>query len=321
SVPTKAKSTRSAVNKLHDKKKSIVTQNQLECIVDSSGNDSEDSDALWSQLAKVSQVEVNRNLVETDEGYSCDRNNSSTKCSNQNDTRPKFEMENKNLREAVMAESNRTTAKLSDSEQNSRVKISKGSNRTPANYYDSDNIREKISAESNRTTTRVSDSDNSQISVLDDIFGKPETGDKATRKPAPSKGRMAKELAVKHSSNLKTSKIDDGHSDKQGARFKDVNEIFCSTSADSDSDVKLEISTLKDDDYDCFDDPRKWKKRKRKPDKEPVSAVDKLISDSEAEFDKLFTAGKMKKNDVNKKKEKESSSAKSFDGSASLFSI
>lgn len=304
-VRTNAKSTRSVVSKLHEKKKSVVTQNQLECIDDSSGNESEDSDALWSQLGKVSQVDVSRNIVKTDEGCCCDRICSCTKhkgSANQTGTTSESQMENKNLEN-----------------QNLREKKSTVSNRTTAKHDDSDNIRGKISAESSRTTGKLSDADNSQVSVLDDIFGKPETKGKAKRKPAPSKGKMAKD--VKHGDNVKRSQVDDKYSEKQGARFKDVNEIFCSASVDSDSDVKLETSTLKDDDYDCFDDPRKWKKRKRKPDKEPISAVDKLISDSEAEFDKLFTAGKMKRNNANNKKDKENSSEKSFDRSASLFSI
>ena len=303
-VRTKAKSTRSVISKLQDKKKSVVTQNQLECIDDSSGNESEDSDALWSQLGKVSQVEVGRNVAETGEGCCCDRNDSCTKhkvSAKQTGTRSNSQMENKNLEN-----------------QNLREKKSTVSNQTTARHDESDNIRKKISVESSRTTGKLSDTDNSQVSVLDDIFGIPETKGKAKRKPAPSKGKMTKD--VDHSDNVKTSKTDDKYSVKQGARFKDVNEIFCSTSADNDSDLKLETSTLKDDDYDCFDDPRKWKKRKRKPDQEPVSAVDKLISDSEAEFDKLFTAGKMKRNNANNKKEKESSSVKSFDRSASLFS-
>ena len=303
-VRTKAKSTGSVISKLHDRKKSIVTQNQLECIDDSSGNESEDSDALWSQLGKVSQVEVGRNVAETGEGCCCDRVCSCTNhkgSTKQTSTRSNTQVENKN-----------------SENQNLREKKSTVSIKTTAKHDESDKIREKISSESSRTTAKFSDSDNSQVSVLDDIFGKSQTKGKVKRKPAPSKGKMAKD--VKHSNNVKTSKIDNKYSEKQGARFKDVNEIFCSTSADSDSDVKLETSTLKDDNYDCFDDPRKWKKRKQKPDQEPVSAVDKLISDSEAEFDQLFTAGKMKRNNANNKKEKESSSVKSFDRSASLFS-
>ena len=52
-----------------------------------------------------------------------------------------------------------------------------------------------------------------------------------------------------------------------------------------------------------------------------MSAVDKLISDSEADFNNLFTAGKMRRKERTSVKEKESSPVKSCDRSASLFSF
>ena len=154
--------------------------------------------------------------------------------------------------------------------------------------------------------------DDSQGSVLDDLFGKSGGGNKTKRKPAPSKHKTVKHLAVKTISEETTA--DNAGND----RFKEVDNIFCST--DSDSDVKLETSTLKDDDYDCFDDPRKWKKRKQKPEKEPVSAIDKLISDSEADFNSLFTMGKMKRKEKASIEVEEESPVKTCDGSRSLFS-
>ena len=154
--------------------------------------------------------------------------------------------------------------------------------------------------------------DDSQGSVLDDLFGKSGSGNKTKRKPAPSKHKTAKHSPVKTVSEETTA-------DKKGDdRFKVVDNIFCST--DSDSDVRLETSTLKDDDYDCFDDPRKWKKRKQKPEKEPVSAIDKLISDSEADFNSLFTMGKMKRKEKASIQVEENSPVKTCDGSRSLFS-
>lgn len=90
----------------------------------------------------------------------------------------------------------------------------------------------------------------------------------------------------------------------------------------NDAEVNLDDSTLKDDNYDCFDDPKLWKKKKRKePDKRNL--VDRLIEDSDADFNDLFTSGKLKKNIAkhDELKNKQNSESRGLlDGSASLFS-
>lgn len=109
-------------------------------------------------------------------------------------------------------------------------------------------------------------------------------------------------------------------SDKTKNSLKSIDVLFDNDT--SDAEVNLDASTLKDDNYDCFDNPKLWKKKKRKePDKRNL--VDRLIEDSDADFNDLFTSGKLKKN-IAKQDElnniQNSESRGLLDGSASLFS-
>lgn len=85
-------------------------------------------------------------------------------------------------------------------------------------------------------------------------------------------------------------------------------------------EVHLYESTLKDDHFDCFDDPKLWVKRKRKePDKR--NKVDKMIEESDTDFNDLFANGKLRRKEpkshgVNSRQKSNSV----LDGSASLFS-
>ena len=342
-----------AKKKENERDKTVgITENQLECIDDITGDESADSADLWSQMGKMSQVEVNKNVPELD---SCDSDSDRyeihsnarhrnterakhrlgnkfdsvvrTRSDNQRtgrvkgidnidknrqnlsdklDSRKECKSNDRNLKLESATGIDERTRREKPSTSNQIVNasnrcidnlVTSTSKRKPSNYINSD-ITEKL--------------DDSQGSVLDDLFGKSGGGNKTKRKPAPSKHKTGKHSAVKTVREETTADIagDD--------RFKEIDNIFCST--DSDSDVRLETSTLKDDDYDCFDDPRKWKKRKQKPEKEPVSAVDKLISDSEADFNSLFTMGKMKRKEKASIQVEEDSPVKVCDGSRSLFS-
>lgn len=111
-----------------------------------------------------------------------------------------------------------------------------------------------------------------------------------------------------------------GVSDKTKNSHKSIDVLF--DDGTNDAEVNLDDSTLKDDNYDCFDDPKLWKKKKRKePDKRNL--VDRLIEDSDADFNDLFTSGKLKKNIAkhDELKNKQNSESRGLlDGSASLFS-
>ena len=90
---------------------------------------------------------------------------------------------------------------------------------------------------------------------------------------------------------------------------------------DDEDEVNLEDSTLKDDNYDCFDDPKLWKKRKRK-ERDKGNVVDRLIRVSDSDYNDLFTSGKLKKKEskTSKRNNRRDSEKSEFDGSASLFS-
>ncbi|XP_069126621.1 DNA excision repair protein ERCC-6-like 2 isoform X2 [Argopecten irradians] len=114
---------------------------------------------------------------------------------------------------------------------------------------------------------------------LDDIFLCDRKSSKSVRKPPPGRGR-----------EKETSE----------SKRRDRN-VTPGTTADSSvmmpesSNIELHNnSTLKDDSFDCFSDPLKWKKKKKTV---PQTGVDKLISDGDAEFLSLFEKGKMKKKD------------------------
>ena len=329
-----------------------ITENQLECIGDAAGEDSVDSADLWSQMGKMSQAEVDKNVPKLS---SCDsgsdsyeahnsaryRNTESakqrlgnnfdsvvrTRSDNQRMGRMKgidnIDKSRQNLSDKLdrrkECKNNDRNLKLDSAtgidERTRKEKpgtsnqIVNASNRCIDNLVPSTSKRKHSNYIKADITEKL---DDSQGSVLDDLFGKSNGGNKTKRKPAPSKHKT-----VKHSVGKTVS--EETTADKAGdERFKEVDNIFCST--DSDSDVRLETSTLKDDDYDCFDDPRKWKKRKQKPEKEPVSAIDKLISDSEADFNSLFTMGKMKRKEKASIQVEEDSPVKTYDGSRSLFS-
>ena len=321
-----------------------ITENQLECIGDVAGDESVDSADLWSQMGKMSQAEVDKNVPKLSscdsdsDSYAAHSNTESAKhrlgnnfdsavrtrsdnqrtgrvkgIDNINKSRQNLSDELDRRKECINNDRSLKLVSAIDIDERTRKEkpgtsnqIVNASNRCIDYLVTSTSKRKHIKAD---ITEKL---DDSQGSVLDDLFGKSGGGNKTKRKPAPTKHKTVKHSAVKTVSEETAADMagDD--------RFKEIDNIFCST--DSDSDVKLETSTLKDDDYDCFDDPRKWKKRKQKPEKEPVSAVDKLISDSEADFNSLFTMGKMKRIEKASIQVEENSPVKTCDGSRSLFS-
>ena len=324
-----------------------ITENQLECIGDAAGEDSVDSADLWSQMGKMSQAEVDKNVPKLS---SCD-SVSDSYAAHSNTERAKHRLGNKCESVIRTRSDNQRTGRVKgiDNIDKNRQNLSDKLDRRKECKNNDMNLKlesatgidERTRKEKPGTSNQIVNAskrcidnlgtstskrkhsnyikaditeklDDSQGSVLDDLFGKSGGGNKTKRKPAPSKHKTVKHSIVKTVSEETTA-------DKAGGdRFKEIDNIFCST--DSDSDVRLETSTLKDDDYDCFDDPRNWKKRKQKPEKEPVSAIDKLISDSEADFNNLFTMGKMKRKEKASIQVEEDSSVKACDGSRSLFS-
>lgn len=126
---------------------------------------------------------------------------------------------------------------------------------------------------------RERDVTDQDMSVLDDIFSNEGSNcNQRKRKPPPSKKQK-----------VKNKDLDDLMTDDSSV----INE---STSSCTDEvDGILNESTLKDDMFDCFSDPQKWKRRKRKKDKSALSAVDRLIIEGDEEYEQLFTSGKMKK--------------------------
>ena len=305
-------------NKLKEKPvlKSMISENQLDCIDSSAYDESIDSGDLWNEMAKMSQVDVKAKVDEVDTISDARQRKYGDKDRNANCNKDEIsdissDTKKRTRSERVQENSDVSDRSFRDSEQRfGKTNIgSKSQNK---------NQNSRVTNKTEKKTLKgANDGANSQISILDDLFEKTGTEVKSKRKPAPSKGKAAKDLSKSH--KTKVEKADTQDSEKDGAQFKAVDEIFCST--DSDSEVHLETSTLKDDDHDCFDDPRKRKKWKQKPEKTEMSAVDKLISDSEADFNNLFAAGKMKRKERTSVKEKESSPVKSCDRSASLFSF
>lgn len=275
--------------------KSMISENQLDCVDSSLGDSSVDSSDLWSQMAKMSQVEVKINMDEPEAGHK--------ENSNKNKNSDKSGLDcNEKLDEESRKYHGNSVSSASVLEQ----RTSRGS--------DSQLEKKNLTA-LNRTVPKRCQAENngsySQVSVLDDLFGISGVQNKTKRKPAPSKGRAAKDL---NTHKVKVEKSDVHKRENRPKKFEAV------SSTDSDSEVHLEASTLKDDNYDCFDDPRKWKKRRRKPESTEMSAVDKIISDSEADFNKLFASGKLKRTDGTGVKIKKSSPVKTSDRSPSLFS-
>lgn len=186
-------------------------------------------------------------------------------------------------------------------------------------------------------------------SVLDDIFGCVNDEANQTKKPPPSKNlirnspvrnvgsvRRERERMFVNADDDSFKAIDEIFGVRNDAqktskveerKKKDLRNMDAAKASDNDSvdvenngEVTLEDSTLKDDQFDCFDDPKLWKKRKRKePDKRNI--VDRLIADSDADFNDLFTSGKLKKKTFKSDEETGRQISESlFDGSASLFS-
>ena len=311
--------------------KSEITENQLECI-----DGSIDSNALWSQMGKMTQPKYDEIVTEVDNESDSDRYESTNIGKNRNIGRGKHVL---NSNSCSDNDTRTNTDRQGNSGDKGMFKSVKNRNIGHSRHErDTDIVRTRVTIDhkgsveetniglksvmrkqrakennridSKRTKVEIDDNvDSSQGSVLDDFFGKSGADVKPKRKPAPSKSKMAKSLA---------STVDKNY-EKDSGGFKVVDEIFASN--DSDSDVKLETSTLKDDDYDCFDDPRKWKKRKEKSDKKSMSAIDKLISESETDFNNLFTTGKMKRKETTYKQDREKSPVRTCDRSPSLFSF
>ena len=322
-------------NRLKEKPllKTRISENQLDCIESLDYDENVDSGDLYSEMAKMSQVDVKATIDQVDKNSGDsqrnyggkDRNLNCNKDEIGNDTTHSYDRTRRakgardqedNIKRSPEVHKhtgnrgrNMTDSECCDSSQNT------GSKFQDRNQNSSVNPRTKL-----KNSKLVDDGANSQVSILDDLFENVGTKVKSKRKPAPSKGKATKDLNTTYKTKRQTA--DNLASDKNGGQFKAVDEIFCST--DSDSEIHLETSTLKDDDHDCFDDPRKWKKRKQKPqrvEREEMSAVDKLISDSEADFNNLFAAGKMKRKERTSNNKKESLPVKSCDRSASLFSF
>ena len=310
SSPRKGKKT-----KLKEKSplKPRISENQLDCL-EYDEYDSVDSSDLYREMAKMSQVDVKANMDEIGKESSASQRKYGDRHSNCDNDKISTNNTNKTRSAGVHRHTDSRSRDTKDCAHSKSSQCS-GSKSEDKNQNSSANSRTKL-----RNSKQVDESDNSQVSVLDDIFGSVGAKLKSKRKPAPSKHKTTKDLNNTH--RIKNDRNDTRDSEKDGAKFKALDEIFCSI--DSDSEMHLETSTLKDDDHDCFDDPRKWRKRKQKTTnvhKAEMSAVDKLISESEADFNNLFTAGKMRRKERNTIKEKESSPVKSCDRSASLFSF
>ncbi|XP_060584908.1 LOW QUALITY PROTEIN: DNA excision repair protein ERCC-6-like 2 [Ruditapes philippinarum] len=190
-------------------------------------------------------------------------------------------------------------------------------------------------------------------SVLDDVFDGTYSSSRS-RKPPPSKNiktnspvkRIGKVKEEKHehlssddddpfklvdeifSCNSNKRKQDKKSYEEGDITKRDINKRNNSVKAEyrkdnaeiDDDEVNLEDSTLKDDNYDCFDDPKLWKKRKREaPDKRNV--VDRLIHGSDSDYNDLFTSGKLKKKEPKSsaRNDRLNSDKSDLDGSASLF--
>ena len=309
--------------------KTRISENQLDCIDSPIYDESADSSDLYSEMAKMSQVDVKATIDQVDKNYSVSERNFSDNERNSNCNKYEISSDNykrrranseqdqedyKNRSPEVHKHPGNRDRNTKDSEHRDSCQNT-GSKVQDRNQHSSVNTRTKL-----KNSKLVDDGAHSQVSILDDLFENVGTKVKSKRKPAPSKGKATKDLNKTYKSKFQTA--DTSANDKNAGQFKAVDEIFCST--DSDSEIHLESSTLKDDDHDCFDDPRKWKKRKQTPQKierAEMSAVDRLISDSEADFHNLFAAGKMKRKDRTSNNKKESSPVKSCDRSASLFSF
>ena len=152
-----------------------------------------------------------------------------------------------------------------------------------------------------------------ETAILDELFSS--NNKVRPRKPPP-----------RLESTNKIGKCENINVKRKHESFKEVDEIFSDNvdtehSAGSESDVLLQSNTLKNDEVDCFDDPVVWKKRKFKP-PDKVNAVDRLIADSDAEYNELFTSGLLKRKGV-KHTENNNDRERSWGcvgGSESLFS-
>ncbi|XP_052775381.1 DNA excision repair protein ERCC-6-like 2 isoform X2 [Mya arenaria] len=152
-------------------------------------------------------------------------------------------------------------------------------------------------------------------SFLDDLFSSFETTSPKHKPPPKSK---VKSPVKKKSDIVCGDDDDDCKPDGIFDPFKEIDEIFTdSAKSQTEEEVHLDRSTLKDDNMDCLDDPRLWKRRKVVPSHRRRNLVDRLIADSEAEYKELFADGKLKKKQG---AENSLKSRSTFDGSQSLFS-
>lgn len=118
------------------------------------------------------------------------------------------------------------------------------------------------------------------LSVLDDIFLAEKKSSTTYRKPPPGKRKDKRPVMMASGSDVSmTTDADSMVTDREKE-----GDLLCN-------------STLKDDSFDCFTDPLKWKKRKRKVQE---TGVDRLISEGDEDFLSLFESGKMRKRDRTK---------------------
>ncbi|KAL4236647.1 DNA excision repair protein ERCC-6-like 2 [Mactra antiquata] len=216
-----------------------------------------------------------------------------------------------------------------------------------------DNKSSKFGAKNeDKFTSKDTTTGSDVLSIQDDIFD--ETNATRKRKPAPVKNSPFK--SPKKRSKLDTTKNKTGKSDifKTADKtdiFKALDDIFSDDPVESkaenkkdknsrdskptndfkehekatedvnDIGVDLDISTFKDvNDLDYFDNPKLWKKKRKKPREECGTAADRMIADSDADYLELFTSGKMKKKTREKSSVSDSASIAEFNGSESLFS-
>ncbi|KAL3868004.1 hypothetical protein ACJMK2_040844 [Sinanodonta woodiana] len=167
------------------------------------------------------------------------------------------------------------------------------------------NIAEKEESDSlfaTNAVTLIKNRTDIHSSFLDNIFSDKGMNNKK-RKPPPSKNKKVTEdsddCLLSEFNSVKAVSL-------KGNNFQEVDDIF-GDSVDGDTSGLCDNSTLKDDKVDCFQTSSKsWKHHKRKP-QEEMSAVDKLILESETAYNRLFTSGKLRKVscNINEKSEEE----------------
>jgi len=166
----------------------------------------------------------------------------------------------------------------------------------------------------------------SGLSILDDVFGDVNEESMKKKKPPPSKHKAGFKQNVAQNGRRVGDGSGVGGVTKQSSVMDDIFGASHTNSPGSlDSEepaVHLDTSTLQDNNIHCCDNPRLWKKRKHKA-RDKRNIVDRLIADSDADFDELFTSGKLKRKDRNTSNNNDlktdSPGQNRVDGSLSLF--